>query len=135
MGCSFQTVCLACHHQFISSSGGGFSFDELHCDVCGSLKTVLYEKHKDYVELKQRYFASDSKPPERVNESSPVDPVLDPPSEVPPEDVSLEMVESYLDRIVGRCECGGQFRLYAPIRCPKCRSDEVKTTVMIVLYD
>lgn len=39
------------------------------------------------------------------------------------EDPSLSIEE----RLAGRCPCGGQFRLDAPARCPKCRSDEYQS--------
>ena len=35
----------------------------------------------------------------------------------------------------GNCECGGNFRLDAPVRCPKCRSAEIDEGEVTVYYD
>jgi hypothetical protein len=40
------------------------------------------------------------------------------------DEVFLQSIESF----VGRCDCGGRYDPYAPIRCPQCRSTAVEKT-------
>ena len=40
------------------------------------------------------------------------------------EPLSREQYHAAVEKIVGTCGCGGQFRFYAPVRCPECRSTE-----------
>jgi predicted Zn-ribbon and HTH transcriptional regulator len=36
--------------------------------------------------------------------------------------------------IVGRCPCGGRFGLYPPVRCPFCKSTQIKNGRLLVDY-
>ncbi len=35
----------------------------------------------------------------------------------------------------GKCECGGNFTHDAPLRCPNCRSTEIESSDLTLLYD
>jgi predicted Zn-ribbon and HTH transcriptional regulator len=37
--------------------------------------------------------------------------------------------------IVGRCSCGGQFGLHAPVRCPVCKSSNIEQGETLMNYD
>src|SRR5262245_66179614 len=43
MGRAFQAVCGSCGHTFRASEGGGFNFEALRCDQCGTDTAVEYE--------------------------------------------------------------------------------------------
>ena len=40
-----------------------------------------------------------------------------------------------VEPIVGRCSCGGQFALNAPVRCPVCKSSNIKEGDITMHYD
>lgn len=37
--------------------------------------------------------------------------------------------------VLGTCKCGGKYRWGAPVRCPKCRSTNIKSSEGFMLYD
>jgi hypothetical protein len=43
MGRKYEATCRDCGNTFQASDGGGFHFFELHCWVCGQVKTVIHE--------------------------------------------------------------------------------------------
>lgn len=36
-----------------------------------------------------------------------------------------DLPDRIVDRMLGRCGCGGSYRPRAPVRCPECNSDDV----------
>ncbi len=43
MGSASGFICKACGTQFTVRRGGGFFFDLLHCDTCGTARSVSHE--------------------------------------------------------------------------------------------
>ena len=39
-----------------------------------------------------------------------------------------------VEPIMGRCPCGGQFGLRAPVRCPSCKSTNIKQGQLLAQY-
>ena len=40
-----------------------------------------------------------------------------------------------VEQFAGKCKCGGQFSLTAPVRCPKCKSDDIDLGEAMIMYD
>lgn len=119
MGCEFTAVCMRCGHRFVARQGGGFVFHLLHCDKCGKEKMILF---RDLGEIHLRYLKSldpsiatslckDYGLTAEIDSLEPIG-----------EDEYLAAVEQY----AGYCECGGRFLFAAPIRCPRCGSDQFR---------
>ena len=129
MGSSFTALCKNCGHKFEVDDGGGFSFHLLHCDKCGRKKSIGFdeigEAHLQYLKgLKTPYSVVSQEHDEFVRENYPGD------------SISEEDYCRIIDDLAGKCRCGGQFKMGAPPRCPKCKSDKFEDTGEdLVLYD
>lgn len=40
-----------------------------------------------------------------------------------------------VEAFAGKCKCGGRFLFDAPLRCPKCRSTNIKEGEITIMYD
>jgi hypothetical protein len=129
MGREFQAKCNNCGHRFTVRAGGGFFFHLLHCEKCGREKDVSFkelgEDHLRYLKgLGGPYCMASSESDKRVRENYPGDPI------------SEKEYHGRVEESAGVCECGGRYRLDAPPRCTKCKSDDFEETDgMVTLYD
>jgi len=114
MGRAFQAVCQSCQHTFPASEGGGFRFEALRCDRCGTDTAVEYEAVWDtYLAMLKGLQTSMPEPNGADWRTYPGEPIT--------EDEYRRRVEAH----AGACPCGGRFTLDAPLRCPACRSESV----------
>jgi len=129
MGHAYQAKCKKCGHEFNVEEGGGFLFHLLRCDKCGKTKSInfdeLGESHSKYIKgLIVPYSVATSKQDKYIQEN------------YPGESISEEEYHSEVEKIAGKCKCGGQFTFEAPPRCPKCKSMDIEDTGKVVmLYD
>jgi hypothetical protein len=129
MGSQFTAICKKCGHRFEANVGGGFSFHLLHCDECGRNKSIGFneigEAHLRYLKgLGGPYCIATQESDEFVQKNYPGD------------SISEEDYHRICEELAGKCKCGGRFKLDAPPRCPKCRSDEFKSSGDgLLLYD
>ncbi len=117
VGMQFTAVCRACGTSFTGKSGGGFTFHMLHCDRCGRSREIEFEKlgdlHYRFLKgLRGPYAIATSEHDQMVREHFPGEPLSEP------------EYHSAVEGLLPKCRCGGAFRFDAPIRCPKCRSDQ-----------
>ena len=117
MGGMAGYICRACGTHFTVRGGGGFRFDELHCDACGADRAVghaeLGDIHLRFVKgLSVPYAVSRRESDARIQRDYPGEPLS--------EGAYHAAVEATLEP----CVCGGRFRYDAPPRCPGCRSTE-----------
>jgi hypothetical protein len=117
MGSAAGFICRPCGTAFQAQSGGGFSFDLLHCDTCGTDRAVA---HRDLGDIHLRfvkglpgpYTVSRWKSDSRIQ------------AEYPGEPITTAEYHAMAEASLDDCECGGRFRYDAPSRCPQCRSTE-----------
>ncbi len=115
MGHSYQVTCDGCGRRFMVSEGGGFFFDQLHCDTCGREKGIGFDQ---LGEVRARYLSGMPGPYCLASEDS--DRRIQEEHPGPP--LTREEYQSEVEHVAGRCKCGGQYRFNTPPRCPKCRS-------------
>ena len=112
MGHVFQATCKECGTRFEASEGGGFHFVLLHCNQCGETASVGFDQlrkvHKKYLRKGEDFNPWKPKPTGYAKE---------------------------VEKIAGACECGGQYEMDAPPRCPKCRSANYECGKTIINYD
>jgi predicted Zn-ribbon and HTH transcriptional regulator len=129
MGHTYQARCKKCGHEFEVSEGGGFAFHLLRCDECGKTKSISFdeigEPHLRYIKgLKIPYSIATQEKDRQIQENYPGEPI------------SEEKYHSEVEKVVGKCGCGGQFRFEAPPRCPKCKALDIEDTGKGgILYD
>ena len=123
MGHTFEAVCGDCGHVFSVSDGGGFNFHLLRCNKCGQTKSILFDEiadlHFRYVKgLSGPYSIATSERDEWIRENY--------------EGESISETEYYrgVERFAGLCDCKGEYRMDAPLRCPKCHSINIEETEM-----
>ena len=121
MGHIYQAKCKKCGNEFEVSEGGGFFFHLLRCDECGKTKSISFDKigepHLKYIKgLNIPYSIATQKLDKHIQENYSGD------------SISEEKYHVEVEKIVGKCGCGGQFRFGAPPRCPKCRSLDIEDT-------
>jgi hypothetical protein len=128
LGQGFEARCRKCRQKFGVSVGGGFTFHLLRCDQCGATKSISFrdigEPHLRYIKgLAGPYCVATAESDARIQQEYPGEP--------------LSEGEYYLavEKMAGRCSCGGQFRFDAPVRCPKCHSTSVKMDGPTIMYD
>lgn len=119
MGSLFGGVCNQCGENFEVHDGGGFSFHLLHCDKCGSDKSVdfdgLGEAHFRYIKgLPGPYAIATSKNDKYIQDNYPGTPL------------SEDEYHAVVEDVAGACECGGHYKFDAPARCPKCKSTDFR---------
>ena len=117
MGHETSHRCRACGTRFSVREGGGFFFDELHCDACGAVRDVSHQAlgdiHLRYVKgLGMPYAMVRADMDRRIQE------------EYPGEPLSEAAYHADVEATLDPCACGGRFRYGAPPRCPGCRSTE-----------
>lgn len=145
MGAMYEALCLDCSHAFHARGGGGFHFIELHCMLCGQVESVSHdliskplERHHQAVcaamdatgkpveellqQIKQRSLgmAIDRDKPIHLKEA-----------------IAKAMgdFDKAIEPIVGKCQCGGRLGLHAPVRCPACKSANIKEGKTLMQYD
>ena len=115
MGTTYDVICDRCGHKFRASSGGGFFFHLLHCNKCGSKKSIGFdeigETHLKYLKgLPYPYSIATQASDKHVQDNYPGEPI------------SKDEYHREVERLAGSCECGGRFTLKSRPRCPKCKS-------------
>ncbi len=128
MGARFDVICKDCGTKYEAEMGGGFMFHDLHCDKCGKGKGVSFrdlgEIHLKYIKgLDIPYCVATGASDKYIQDNYPGEPIS--------EDEYHRLVEKF----AGKCECGGNFTFEAPPRCPNCKSKEIESSVLIMLYD
>jgi predicted Zn-ribbon and HTH transcriptional regulator/predicted RNA-binding Zn-ribbon protein involved in translation (DUF1610 family) len=117
MGTEYWAICNHCGKQFKVRIGGGFLFHLLHCARCGKVRIVRVDKVRDahlrYLKevpyhYSRRFFSDD----DLKNISS--------------DSLSEKEYHLVVEKVAGRCRCGGQFIIDAPPRCPKCKSTDFR---------
>ena len=108
MGHLYEATCNGCGNHFEVARGGGHRFALVRCDLCGDTRHVGYEEIK---EPRSKYLERNAAI--EWDESHP----------------DAQQIESEyclaVEAVAGRCDCGGQFRLGAQARCPKCGSVDI----------
>lgn len=130
MGKRYWATCNDCGHKFRVDEGGGFFFHLLKCDKCGGDKSIdfveLGEVHLRYLKgLPEPYCVATSEHDEYVRENYHGEPLTD------------EEYHQEIENIIGKCNCGGQYKLNAPSRCPKCKSTNIAQDPdgKLIMYD
>ncbi len=127
MGEIVRTQCLECGERFELSRGGGFRFHQLGCDTCGETTigfAALVDLHRRYVKgLSGPCCLATAEEDARVREEPGIEPI------------SKEEYHRQVERLVGKCVCGGRFTFAAPPRCPKCRSTRLAKGTVVIFYD
>jgi hypothetical protein len=128
MGHRFEATCNDCQEVFEGSEGGGFYFYLLRCDRCGETRAIGFdeigETHLQYLKgLPGPYCIASSETDEDVRESFTVEPITE------------EQYHKAVERLAGKCQCEGQFRFDAPVRCPRCRSSQITRGETLIMYD
>jgi hypothetical protein len=131
MGRQAIAECLKCGQRFGFCLGGGFRFHLLHCDRCGRMKVIdfnrLGEIHLRYLKgLGGPYCMATAAHDEHVRTSVPVEPITG------------KEYRMRVEKFAGRCRrCWGlgKYRMNAPPRCPKCRSAEYAEVAGGMMYD
>jgi hypothetical protein len=115
MGQISEYHCETCGENFVVTEGGGFFFDRLHCDRCGTSTTV---SHQDLGDIHLR-FVKGLKTPYAIARAA-MD--RDIQANYPGEPITRDEYHAMAEATLGACACGGSFRYAAPPRCPGCRS-------------
>jgi hypothetical protein len=115
MGSSTGYICKRCETHFGARSGGGFYFDELHCDQCGRTESI---GHKELGDIHLRYVKG-LKIPYAIARAS-MDRWIQ--ANYPGEPLSQDEYQAAAEATLDPCVCGGRFKYDAPPRCPTCRS-------------
>lgn len=117
MGTHFGATCRTCGHEYGVDLGGGFTFHLLRCDQCGKTKDISFEElgdtHKRYIKgLKVPRSGFTAEEDRRIQK------------EFKGRPLSEAKYHAAVEAFAGVCECGGQLRFHAPVRCPVCHSTE-----------
>jgi hypothetical protein len=128
MGHSFKATCNDCRLEFEGNDGGGFFFHLLRCEWCGENKAVGFdeigEPHLHYLKgLPGPYCIASSETDEVIRESFTLEPITE------------EQYHKAVESLAGKCQCDGQFRFNAPVRCPRCRSSRIEKGETLLMYD
>jgi hypothetical protein len=128
MGCQVNAKCLDCGKIFTIDKGGGLKFHLVRCDRCGRAKSIVFddlgELHLQYLKgLSGPYSIPDIYSEDFIQRLSNVN------------SISREEYERGIEDYAGNCRCGGNYRLDAPPRCPKCRSANIEEGDIILMYD
>jgi predicted Zn-ribbon and HTH transcriptional regulator len=128
MGRRLKAICNECGYSFETNEGGGFRFHLLRCDQCGQTKSIGFkeigETHLRYLKgLSRPYSIVTSEHDKHVRETYPGKPL------------SENEYQQAVEALIGQCFCNGRFRLKAPMRCPQCKSTDVRKDKVTLLYD
>jgi hypothetical protein len=115
MGGSAGYICRTCGMHFSVRGGGGFYFDELHCEQCGRVQSIGHQElgdiHLRFVKgLDVPYAIARMEMDRRIRRAYPGEPL------------SRDEYHAAAEATLDPCACGGHFRYDAPSRCPTCRS-------------
>jgi hypothetical protein len=122
--------CRSCGTEFTVDSGGGFMFDQLHCDTCGKVWSIA---HRDMGDLHLGFIKGLDRPYAVARAAGDARIQREWPGPV----VSSEDYYSGVEAMAPICKCGGSFRYGAEPRCPKCRSTSEAWTEgrLVMFYD
>ena len=117
MGSASGFICKACGTHFMVRSGGGFFFDQLHCDTCGETHSVGHQElgdiHLGYVKgLPGPYAVARAGMDRQIKKTYPGRPL------------TRGEYHAAAEATLEPCTCGGHFTYDAPARCPGCRATE-----------
>lgn len=106
MGRTYEAKCLDCGNVCKIDEGGGFFFDLLNCDMCGRTSGISTSPDGNEALWLLRTGGDH------------------------------RAYKSAIEKVAGKCECGGHFKFDAPARCPNCKSTNlVDTGKDEVMYD
>ncbi len=127
MGSENAAACLDCAYQFTVSNGGGFTFHQLRCVLCGSAKSIGFDELGD---LHLRYLKGSATPytVASANEHRYVREHLD------IEPISADEYYASVEA-AATCDCGGALSFDAPPRCPRCGSLRIEIGPETLCYD
>ena len=130
MGSRTGHTCRSCGTRFTVDQGGGFFFDQLHCDQCGKVWSI---GHKDMGDLHLGFVKGLGRP--YAIARARMDAQIQ--REFPGPAISREDYYTGVEALAPACACGGSFRYDAPPRCPRCRStsEDWTMTRTIMHYD
>ena len=123
-----EVLCNDCGHAFSMSNGGGVNFHLLRCNKCGETKSILFDEiadlHFRYIKgLTGPYSIATSERDAWIREHYDGEPVSE-----------MEYYRS-IEGFAGLCACKGEYRMDAPVRCPKCRSINIEEDERRAFYD
>jgi ssDNA-binding Zn-finger/Zn-ribbon topoisomerase 1 len=120
MGCVVKAECLDCGKNFEMYQGPSALAHLVRCDKCGKTKFIGF---KDLGELRLRYLKGLSEPYSiwAIFKAK--------------KHISKEEYYRGVSAFAGRCECGGNYTLDAPQRCPKCHSTRIRRVTATMIYD
>jgi predicted Zn-ribbon and HTH transcriptional regulator len=126
MGQRMEAECRDCGEIFEVDHDGGFAFHLLRCDRCGKTKSITFDElgelHIRYLKgLTGPYSVATARSDELARPSGPP--------------ISEGEYYAGIEVAAGPCNCGGQYKLDAPPRCPQCRSRNISEGDVTVLYD
>jgi len=128
MGHGYAAKCRQCGASFAAREGGGFSFHLLRCDRCGREKNVRFrdlgETHFKYIKgLEVPYCGASAHFDSWIQENYPGQPITE------------EEYHHAVEEIIGKCDCGGHYRMDGKARCPKCHSADIEAGDVLTYYD
>jgi Zn finger protein HypA/HybF involved in hydrogenase expression len=128
MGMEFKCKCRECGKAFKVEKGGGFRFHFLRCDQCGKPKSINFNQlgvlHVRYLKGLDVPYALALRRQEAALKAASTE-----------EPISQRKYHFGVERIAGKCKCGGQFKMKARPRCPKCRSTRLAMGEVTRMYD
>jgi len=115
LGSASAHICRVCGTRVFARSGGGFFFDLLHCDTCGTDQSIRHEElgdiHLGFVKgLPGPYAVSRSKMDRQIQ------------LEYEGATLTRDEYHTAAEATLDPCVCGGRFRYDSLARCPSCRS-------------
>lgn len=121
MGERYLAMCEKCGHKFHINEGGGFFFHLLRCNRCGKTKSISFKKigdpHLKYIKgLAMPYCMASAESDMKIQRDYPGEPI------------SEKEYHMVVEKIAGKCNCGGRYKFNAHPRCPKCKSSKIKDT-------
>jgi Zn finger protein HypA/HybF involved in hydrogenase expression len=128
MGSQVNAKCRECGNTFTVMHGGGFFFHLVRCDQCGETQSI---KFSDLGELHLRYLKGLPGPYAMVSREHD----LYVKEHLPVEPISEDEYHKGIEALAGTCHCGGNYRLDAPPRCPKCHSTQIDEGEITMFYD
>jgi predicted Zn-ribbon and HTH transcriptional regulator len=128
MGETYLAKCKKCGFEFSVSEGGGFRFHLLRCDKCGKTRSIDFDKigepHLGFIKgLDGPYCMATADSDRNIQKNYLGEPLTE------------SEYRATVEKMVGKCRCGGKYRFAAPPRCPKCRSPRIEKKEEVLTYD